>query len=222
VGKLMPSSAEILAGLQRIANEWQTVAMGWHVALGVLLVSLLRGWRPGRRLAGLLLATPLASVSVLAWWAGNPFNGAVFAVITLALSGVALQLPDTPLGLGVPWAVTAGGFLTAFAWFYPHFLAGGSWAAYAYAAPLGLIPCPSLSAVVGVGLAVNGLGSRAWSLITAAAGFVYGVVGVFRLGVVMDLVLLGGALTLALAAVGPTSGERSRASTSGRTTQCGT
>jgi hypothetical protein len=210
VGKLMPSSAEILAGLQRIANEWQTVAMGWHVALGVLLVSLLRGWRPGRRLAGLLLATPLASVSVLAWWAGNPFNGAVFAVITLALSGVALQLPDTPLGLGVPWTVTAGGFLTAFAWFYPHFLAGGSWAAHA------------LSAVVGVGLAVNGLGSRAWSLITAAAGFVYGVVGVFRLGVVMDLVLLGGALTLALAAVGPTSGERSRASTSGRATRCGT
>jgi hypothetical protein len=147
---------------------------------------------------------------VLAWWAGNPFNGAVFAVITLALSGVALQLPDTPLGLGVPWAVTAGGFLTAFAWFYPHFLAGGSWAAHA------------LSAVVGVGLAVNGLGSRAWSLITAAAGFVYGVVGVFRLGVVMDLVLLGGALTLALAAVGPTSGERSRASTSGRATRCGT
>jgi hypothetical protein len=210
VGKLMPSSAEILAGPQRIANEWQTVAMGWHVALGVLLVSLLRGWRPGRRLAGLLLATPLASVSVLAWWAGNPFNGAVFAVITLALSGVALQLPDTPLGLGVPWAVTAGGFLTAFAWFYPHFLAGGSWAAHA------------LSAVVGVGLAVNGLGGRAWSLITAAAGFVYGVVGVFRLGVVMDLVLLGGALTLALAAVGPTSGERSRASTSGRATRCGT
>jgi hypothetical protein len=210
VGKLMPSSAEILAGLQRIANEWQTVAMGWHVALGVLLVSLLRGWRPGRRLAGLLLATPLASVSVLAWWAGNPFNGAVFAVITLALSGVALQLPDTPLGLGVPWAVTAGGFLTAFAWFYPHFLAGGSWAAHA------------LSAVVGVGLAVNGLGGRTWSLITAAAGFVYGVVGVFRLGVVMDLVLLGGALTLALAAVGPTSGERSRASTSGRATRCGT
>jgi hypothetical protein len=213
----MPSSADILAGLQHIAREWQAVAIGWHVALGALLAALFLGWRPGKRLAAILLATPLVSVSVLAWWAGNPFNGTVFALITLALIGAALRLPNAALGLGAPWAVVAGGFMTAFAWLYPHFLPSASWAALAYAAPLGLIPCPSLSAVVGVGLVLNGLDSRVWSLIIAAAGVVYGVVGVFRLGVAIDVVLLVGALMLVLATIRPASPERSRVSTSGRT-----
>ena len=70
-----------------------------------------------------------------------------------------------------------------------------------YAAPLGLIPCPTLSALVGVALVVNGLGSRAWSLILSGSGVLYGVIGWFRLGVTIDGVLLVGAITLALAAV---------------------
>jgi hypothetical protein len=37
-------------------------------------------------------------------------------------------------------------------------------------------------------------GSRGWTLTLAAAGLVYGAIGVFVLGVTLDVVLLGGAL----------------------------
>jgi hypothetical protein len=213
----MPSSAEILAGLQTIANGWPGIAVGWHVALGALLVSLFVGWRPGKQLAGVLLAAPLGSVSVLAWLAGNPFNGMVFGAMTLALIWVALKLPGTAVNVGAPWAVLAGGVLTAFGWIYPHFLVDASWTSYGYATPLGLIPCPSLSAVVGIALVLDGLGSRAWPLIVAAGGLMYGLIGAFRLGVVIDVVLLAGALILVVASARPRSGEYPGGATSGRT-----
>ncbi len=75
----MPSSQKILEGLTAIANDWQALAIVWHVVLGALLLALLLGWRPSKRLAGVLLAVPLASVSVLAWISENPFNGTLFA-----------------------------------------------------------------------------------------------------------------------------------------------
>jgi hypothetical protein len=90
--------------------------------------------------------------------------------------------------------------LAVFGWFYPHFLATDRWIAYAYAAPLGLLPCPTLSAVIGITLILDFLGSRSWALTLAAAGLVYGVIGVFALGVMLDYALVAGALA-ALAAL---------------------
>ena len=145
---------------------------------------------------GALLAAPLASVSVLAWLGTNPFNGVVFAVLTLALVFTAIWLPAEPVRPGRTWTVVTGALMAAFGWFYPHFLESASWAAYACASPLGLIPCPSLSAVVGVGLILGGFGSRRWSGIVAAAAVMYGLVGVLRLGVTIDAVLIAGALAL--------------------------
>ena len=197
----MPSSQQILEGLADVTNGWRSLAIAWHVVLGAFLSALLLGWRPGKRLTGLLLAAPIASVSALAWATGNPFNGTLFFVITAGLVGVALRLPSTSVRIGPPWLTIAGGVLIAFGWVYPHFLRTDSWAAYLYAAPLGLIPCPTLSAVAGVSLVVEGLGSTKWSLTLAAIGVLYGVIGVFRLGVVIDLVLLVGALTLVLVTV---------------------
>ena len=114
-------------------------------------------------LAGILLALPLASVSLLAWLCGTPFNGTTFAIMTAALMGAAFSLPRTPLQVGAPWLVVPGVLLVAFGWVYPHFLRTDSWATYLYAAPLGLIPCPTLSAVIGTALVVRGLNSRGWS-----------------------------------------------------------
>ncbi len=195
----MPSSSEILEGLGSIASEWRGLAVAWHVAWAVVVIALLAGWRPSQRLAGALLAAPLVSVSALAWAGGNPFNGTLFALLAAVLVVVGLSLPRKAVGLGRPWAVAAGVLLTAFGWVYPHFLGGGSWVRYAYAAPLGLVPCPTLSAVIGAAMAAAGLGSRPWSLTLAAAGVVYGLIGWLRLGVTIDVVLLAGALALAAA-----------------------
>ena len=194
----MPTSQQIVEGLGELANGWRNVAIAWHVALGALLLAMLRGWRPGRRLTGLLLAIPIASVSALAWTAENPFNGTLFGLVAAALARVALRLPSTPIRIAPPWMAIPGSALIAFGWVYPHFLKTDSWIPYLYAAPLGLIPCPTLSAVVGVALMTEGLGSAKWSLILAVIGVLYGVIGIFRLGVVIDVVLLVGASTLIL------------------------
>ena len=64
----MPSAHEILDGLTAVANEWRTLGIVWHVALGTCLLGLLAGWRPSKRLAGALVVAPMVSVSALAWW----------------------------------------------------------------------------------------------------------------------------------------------------------
>ena len=86
---------------------------------------------------------------------------------------------------------------------YPHFFGISyplPWVfgplAYLYAAPTGLIPCPTLSLVIGFALLGGGLGSRAWSISLAAVGLFYGLFGVMRLRVYWDIPLIFGAAAL--------------------------
>jgi drug/metabolite transporter (DMT)-like permease len=72
---------------------------------------------------------------------------------------------------------------------------------YLYSAPTGLIPCPTLSIVIGLAVALRGLGSRTWSLVLCATAIFYGVYGAAHLGVTLDWVLLLGALMLVLTVV---------------------
>ena len=88
-----------------------------------------------------------------------------------------------------------GAGLVVFGWAYPHFLHAPAWA-FLYAAPFGLIPCPTLSVVSGCSLAFAGFRSRAWSVAVGSLCAFYGAFGAFRMGVVIDLVLLAGALAL--------------------------
>jgi len=194
----MPERQPILDGLTRIANDGAAFATAWHAVLVAVVVALLAGWRPSNRWAGSWLAAPLASVSAFAWRAHNPFNGAVFAVLALVLVGLAALGSAEPVS-GSGRAVRAAGMaLVAFGWVYPHFLVGRPWSDYAFAAPLGLIPCPTLSAVIGLSIVGRGLGNRAWCWALAAAGAFYAVFGVARLGVWLDVPLLLGAIVLAV------------------------
>ena len=202
----MPSSDEILNSLSTIANQWQLLAIVWHIYFGVLAAGLVFGLRPSRRTGGVLLALPLLSVSVLAWMSANPFNGTMFAIAAVALIVIALRQPDAQLRIAPTWAVVAGALMYLFGWVYPHFLDTVSFVPYLYGAPVGLVPCPTLSIVIGLSLVVAGLNSRAWSVVLGAMGVFYGVFGAFRLGVTIDVVLLLGALLLlTLAFLPPTS-----------------
>jgi hypothetical protein len=144
-------------------------------------------------------------VSALAWSIGNPFNGSAFATLALSLVLAARRFPNRRVEFGPGAQVAAGAALLAFGWTYPHFVKVGHWTGYLYAAPLGLLPCPTLSAAIGVTLALFGLRSRAWSVALAAVGFLYGVIGVFALGVSLDYALLGGAVALGAVAASPLS-----------------
>jgi hypothetical protein len=147
-------------------------------------------------MVALLLALPVMSVSALAWEARNPFTGVVCALLAAALLLLAFRLPEEPAALGSRSAVACGAALVAFGWVYPHFLHASAWTAYLYEAPLGLVPCPTLSLVVGVSLVLGSLGSRTWAVIVASAGLLYGAMGFFVLGVTIDLVLVAGSVVL--------------------------
>jgi len=86
--------------------------------------------------------------------------------------------------------------MIAFATFYPHFLSDRTPVAYLYAAPTGVIPCPTLSLVIGFALLGGGLRAPVWSSVLAAVGLFYGLFGVARLGVQLDVALIAGAATL--------------------------
>lgn len=188
----MPTSEEILAGVAAIVREGWPVAIAWHIALALVLVMLLRGWRPSRRLAQSLLALPLVSVSAFAFAFGNPFNGTLFALAAGAL--VVLARGRDEVVRATAWQWWMGIALLVYGWLYPHFLDGNP-LAYLYAAPVGLIPCPTLSIVIALAL-LGGLARRAWGGVAAALGLFYGAFGIVRLGVVLDVGLLAGACAL--------------------------
>jgi hypothetical protein len=192
----VPNSSEILAGLTQIANEAFTCAVAWHIVLAAILIAVLAGWQPERRLVAIGLSTPLASVSAFAWAYGNPFNGSVFALLTVVLAVLAMRSPPGRVRWGGAWARTLGMVMIAFAWVYPHFLESRPAHAYLYGAPMGLIPCPTLSLVIGMALIAGGPAKRTWSAVLGGAGIFYAVFGAARLGVWLDLVLLAGALGL--------------------------
>ena len=195
----MPSAAEILESLATISHRWQTLAVLWHVYFGLLAAAAMFGWRPSGRLAGALLIPPIASVSVLAWMQGNPFNGAVIGTLCVALVVLLRAVNNARVMSASSLYVVLGSLLFGFGWTYPHFFEGDPGAAHLYAAPLGLIPCPTLSATVGIAIIFRGLGCRSWSVLLVSVALFYGLFGAVYLGVTVDWILAGGAVTLFIA-----------------------
>jgi len=177
------------------ATQWVTAA-AWHVALGTLLAALAAGWRPSQRRLGTAMALLPASVALMAGRAGNPFNAAMFTLLTLLLVRFGRQLPSQPVIIRSKARTAVAAVLIAFGWLYPHFVSG-PWTSLLYASPLGIIPCPTLATLVGLTLLVGAASSRAGRLVGAAA-MAYGVLGVFYLGVTIDVVLLAGGLLMLL------------------------
>jgi hypothetical protein len=193
----MPSPDVILAWASAVADEWRWFAIVWHVALAALCATLLIGWRPSARLLGGLLTLPFVSVGALAWASGNPFNGLAFVILAAALAHGSTRLTNS-VGRAPTASFTAGILLMLLGATYPHFLQTDTWTTYLYAAPLGLLPCPTLLTVIGITLMFGALQqSIAWTGPLLLAGLLYGVIGVFSLGVTLDAGLLVGAALLA-------------------------
>jgi hypothetical protein len=192
----VPEPGKILEGIAAIVNGRTNLAILWHVVLAAVVIAILAGWRPLRRTGAVAAALPLLSVALMAKAAGNPFNAIVFLLFAILLVVLGLRLPlervvPAPVGVRV-----AGALMIAFGWVYPHFLEGGSWLIYLYAAPTGLIPCPTLSVMVGLTFLAAGFSSKPFALTLGFLGLFYGAFGAFRLGVTIDLVLLAGSVAL--------------------------
>jgi hypothetical protein len=177
----MPSSEQILAGLALIGNRFLPLAIAWHVVLFLAAAALAFGVRPSRRAAALLLVAPLVCVSALAWMTSNAFNGVAFAILSVMLALIGTRLTSTPETRARIWALVLGGSTLVYAWVYPHFLDAHHPALYLIAAPMGLLPCPTLAMVLGVGLCAQGFGSRARALVAGAAGLLVASSAMFAL-----------------------------------------
>ena len=197
----MPSADAILTGLTALANDWRELAIAWHVILAAAFAALVFGWRPSARLAAYLLVAPVLSVDLFAWHSDNPFNGTAFVLLAAALAAAANRFGTTPVRIASPGWIACAGAAIIYGYFYPHFLRTDSWTAYFYASPFGIVPCPTLSVVVGTTLLFQNVRSSSWAAGLVAAGLLYGSIGVFRLGVVLDwgLILASGALAVSAA-----------------------
>lgn len=197
----MPNADEILKSLGTLVESWKALASFWHLYCALLIGFALFGRRAQNRLVAALLIPLVASVSVLAWTSGNPFNASTFGVLTVTLAALLRGVSARPVERARGAWLLLGVLLIAFGWAYPHFLEQHPATTYLYAAPLGLIPCPTLSLVVGVTILFSGLRSRAWSLVVSSAALFYGAFGALRLGVTIDWVLTAGGIGLLVLAI---------------------
>ena len=192
----MPTVDTLLTSATTIANDWRPLAFAWHLALMWCAVFLAFGWRPTRRVAAMVITTPLVSVSAVAWSAGNPFNGTVFAAIAATLFAIAMRLPLRTVSLPTLRIMLAGGAFASFGLVYPHFLDVRSPYQYLYESPFGVLPCPTLLVVAGVSIMIGAFESPAWRRVVSAAALAYGVIGVFVLGVTIDVALISAGVVL--------------------------
>jgi hypothetical protein len=192
----MPKTEEILSGLHKIVNDYSTIAIIWHVLFYALIAALFFRWMPTNRLFGLFICVPILSVAVLAFLSGNPFNGILFSILAVLILIFGLRASDQPVQTSQTIFMVIGILMIVFGLVYPHFIHPDSFLKYLYASPAGLIPCPTLSIIIGFILLYNGFGSQSLTLTFIVFGLFYGIFGVLKLAVYLDLFLVFGTIAL--------------------------
>ena len=194
----MPTKQEILAGLTWLANEYAAIAIIWHILLFLLIVMLFAGWKPRNNLMILILTSLLMSASLFASLQGNFFTAVVFALLVITSIYGTLRSANEMIKGNRSWPDIVGLMLILYGLSYPEFLKANSVLEYGYAAPTGLIPCPTLAVLTGFTLLYRGFGSIIWTLMIVISGMFYGLFGALYLNVYLDWMLVAGAFILLL------------------------
>jgi len=192
----MPKTEEILNGLQKIVNDYSTIAIIWHLLFYAFIAALIFKLLPTNKLFGLLIFVPVLSVALLAFLSGNPFNGILFSILAIIIIIFGLGASSQPVQTSQTFFMVIGILMIIFGLVYPHFVNTDSFLKYLYASPVGLIPCPTLSILIGFLLLYNGFGSQSLTLTFIVFGLFYGIFGVLKLAVYLDIFLVFGTITL--------------------------
>jgi hypothetical protein len=104
----MPKTEEILNGLQKIVNDYSTIAIIWHVIFYALIAALIFRWLPTNRLFGLLICVPILSVAILAFLSGNPFNGILFSILIILIIIFGFKATSQPISISQLPFIIAG------------------------------------------------------------------------------------------------------------------
>ncbi len=118
----MPKTEEILDGLQKIVNDYSTIAIIWHIIFYALIAALIFKWLPTNRLFGLLICVPILSVAVLAFLSGNPFNGILFSILAVLIIIFGLRASSQPVQTSQIIFMVIGILMIVFGLVYPHFI----------------------------------------------------------------------------------------------------
>jgi len=199
----MPTPEEILNGLAIAANRFTSISILWHLIIAAFTLVMLTGRKFNTKIIGSGLGILLLSVAIIAYLVSNPFNAVMFAAAALLFGIYNLQFKPVPVSLEWNIFSVSGLIMVLFGFVYPHFLDNGAFYRYLYASPLGLIPCPTLSAFIGITLMLRGFRSKKWMITATLPGLFYGFVGVLWLRVYMDAVLIAGSLLLLVLAFSP-------------------
>jgi hypothetical protein len=191
----MPTTSEILGVLTAIANDYIFVAIGLHILIYISAIAFAAtGAKLTNRTSIWLLSLLPVLVALFSWLGNNPFNGILFSLLALSLilkstdsSGEKVRIATLPFTL-------AGIVMLLFGLWYPHFVIVDAFWLYLIASPTGLIPCPTLSVMIGLALIFGGFRSNPLRLLLLIYGFFYSLFGMFKLGVYLDVVLLAGTI----------------------------
>lgn len=182
----MFSTDVILANLQSEVTRFWFVSAVQHLILPLVLLYASRRERGGSIVSAYFGLTALLVGLLAVVHSFNLFNGLVFAVLGLALilgrrRGLLRFLPLTAHS-AVGYAALLSGY------WYPHFV--DSALAVLVRSPYSVVPCPSLLVIIGVTVAA-GIRNATWAeLLLVCAGLFYGVFGVMKLRVLVDLPLI--------------------------------
>jgi hypothetical protein len=192
----MPDKEDILSGLQTIVDNYSTFAIIWHGIFYFLLAAIVFIWQPSNRLFALIICLPVVSVATFAWLSGNVFNGFLFSLLACLIIIFGLKASNNTITASQISFVVIGIIMITFGLIYPHFVGADSFLKYLYASPVSLIPCPTLSIIIGLLLVYNGFDSQSLTLTLIFYGLFYGIFGTMKLGVTIDLFLIFGTLSL--------------------------
>jgi hypothetical protein len=133
-------------------------------------------------------------VALVSWLGKSPFNGILFSLLTLLLLMINTGSSGEKIRLAaLPFTIT-GIVMVLFGLWYPHFVKADAFWLYLIASPTGLIPCPTLSVMIGLALIFGGFRSNPLRLLLLVYGFFYSLFGMIKLGVYLDVVLLAGTI----------------------------
>ena len=196
----MPASSAILEQLTRATNELTALAIAWHFVAVIVGVAMICRWQPRASYAPLPLVAPVVSVFMVSLGYGNWFNAASFFVLAVALTFASVDLVE-PARVHAPrWRSVLGIGLVVYGIAYPHFV-DGAWYRSLYAAPVGVLPCPTLAMIAGYTLVTGGHETRAVPAVLAVWTAFYAAFGIAKLGVLLDIGLVAatfGLVALAL------------------------
>ncbi len=186
----MPTAQEILRNLQTTVDAYLWLRILHHVFLILAAIALWRfrqkaGWIATSYLTFAFFSVFLGGVAPIF----NPFYLMVFGILTL-LGIWELFNPQMDFSMrhtpNIQIAIAlVGGFI---GFWYPHFVEGGLQSLVA--SPLGVIPCPTLLVALSLFLVAYPQTNKIWQWAVTVVALYFGIVGLFRLKVTLDVAVL--------------------------------